>query len=118
MLSATAHRVGIDAARAADPWFFADEAWIKFILAKTGFVDVRVETEYRPTKATVGQGGGIEGWVRLMGKEFLACVSSEHRESIVEEVCETLKSVCRTESGDEWIGYVRLRVKAMKPSVT
>ena len=62
LLSATAHRVGIDAARAADPWFFADEAWIKFILAKTGFVDVRVETEYRPTKATVGQGGGIEGW--------------------------------------------------------
>ena len=110
--------MGIDAARAADPWFFADEAWMRDTLVKMGFLNLEIETEYRPTKATVGQGGGIEGWVRLMGKEFLACVPSEHRESIVEEVCETLKTVCRTESGEEWIGYVRLRVKAMKPSVT
>lgn len=118
LLSATAHRVGIDAARAADPWFFADEAWTRSMLVKIGFCNLEIETEYRPTRATRGEGGGVAGWVRLMGKEFLDCVRVEEREDVLKEVCDTLKTVCTTESGEEWIGYVRLRVKAMKPSIS
>lgn len=121
LLSATAHRVGIDAARAADPWFFADEAWIRDMLVKTGFLNLDLETEYRPTRATArgeNGGGGIEGWVRLMGQTFLEVVREEEREDVVKEVCDVLKTVCTTERAEEWIGYVRLRVKAMKPSAT
>lgn len=93
------------------------------MLIKAGFFNLEIETECRPTRATAKDdgppgGGGIEGWVRLMGKEFLNAVKEEERESVVKEVCDTVKTVCTTESGEEWIGYVRLRVKAMKPGVT
>lgn len=115
LISAVAHRCGINAARVADPWFFPDEKWMRAILEKTGYVDVVTEMEYRPTKAEQGDGGGVEGWVRVMGKWFLAAVEEEKRGELVREVSEVLKTVCGTESGEELFGYVRLRVKAMKP---
>ena len=69
LLSVVGRRVGIEKARKSDPWFFPDETWMKRMLEETvgGFKVERIEREYRPTKADEG---GIEGWLRLMGKQF------------------------------------------------
>lgn len=108
------HRIGISAARAADPWFFPDEAWMTKMLEETvgGFKVERIEREYRPTAAGAG---GIEGWVRLMGKQFFDAVSDEgEREESLKEAVETLEMLCRSPGGGDWIGYVRLRAVARK----
>jgi hypothetical protein len=77
-----------------------------------GFKIENIKREYRPTKADKG---GVEAWVRLMGKLFLDAVNEREREACVEEVCEILKTVCTSPGGgDWWFGYVRLRVLARK----
>ncbi|KAJ5037371.1 uncharacterized protein L3040_007547 [Drepanopeziza brunnea f. sp. 'multigermtubi'] len=114
LLSVISGRIGISAARAADPWFFPDETWMTKMLEETvgGFKVERIEREYRPTAADVG---GIEGWVRLMGKQFFDAVSDEgERASCVKEVVEVLETVCRSPGGGDWIGYVRLRAVVTK----
>lgn len=115
LLSAVARRVGIEKAREVDPWFFPDEQWMRQVLEETGFVVEKMELEYRPTRATEGggEGSGVEGWVRLMGKQFLD-VLGEEREEVVREVCEVLESVCARPGEGHLIGYVRLRVLARK----
>lgn len=122
LLFATARRIGIERAREADPWFFPDERWMREMLEGVGFVVERCEIEYRPTEATGGtedaKGSGVEGWVRLMGKQFLDAVGREgtrEREECIREVVHTLRSVCESPSGWVGFGYVRLRVLARKP---
>lgn len=125
LLGAVGRRVGIDKARAVDPWFFPDEGWMRTMLEDEGegggegggrfkFKVERIEREYRPTRADEG---GIEGWVRLMGKQFLDAVGkegSEEREACLTEVCDVLKTVSHSPGGGDWLGYVRLRVLARK----
>jgi len=73
-----------------------------------GFKIEKIEREYRPTKADAG---GVEGWLRLMGRQFLGVVEDEkEREECVTEVCEILKTVCSSPGGGDWFGYVRLTV--------
>ena len=114
LLSVVGRKIGLEKARDVDPWFFPDEAWMKEILeVKVGGWKVeRIEREYRPTKA---DRGGIEGWVRLMGKQFFDAVAEDDgREECVREVCEVLKTVCESPAGGQWIGYVRLRAIVRK----
>jgi len=114
LLSVVGRRIGLERARNADPWFFPGDEWMKKMLETTvgGFKVERIETEYRPTKADVG---GVEGWVRLMGKQFFDALDDQgQRDECVEEVCEILKTVCRTPDGQDQIGYVRLRAVARK----
>lgn len=116
-LSTVARRIGITAARDADPWFFPDERWMTDMLETRvgGFKVERIEREYRPTAADEG---GIEGWVRLMGKQFWDAVGrekgEEEREVCVNEAVGLLESVCRSPGGGDWIGYVRLRAIVRK----
>ena len=118
ILAAVARRIGIQAARDADPWFFPDEKWMRQVLGETGFMVERAEMEFRPTRCTdeEGKGGGVEGWVRLMGKQFFDAVPEEGgvREECIMEVVETLETVCRSPTGGSYIGYVRLRALARK----
>lgn len=117
LLFTVSRRIGIGAAREADPWFFPDEAWMKGVLEATGFAVEKMELEYRPTTATSGgnQGkGGIEGWIRLMGKQFLDAVPEKERDACVKEVMEVLQTVSESPSGWIGFGYVRLRVLARK----
>ncbi|EXF74136.1 methyltransferase [Colletotrichum fioriniae PJ7] len=115
IVMAVARRVGIDKAVAVDPWFFPDEAWLKTVLEEEvgGWEVLKVEREWRPTTADKG---GVEGWVRLMGKELLDAVPEEggQREEAVREIVEVLRHVCRIPGDGEMISYVRLRCLARK----
>jgi len=109
---------GIDpaAARARSPWFFPDEGWMSRALAQAGFNVEKIEMEYRPTELTPkdAQGkGGLEGWLRLMGANFLAAVWNEER--IIKLISKLLQKTITKEDGTQWIGYVRLRGIARKP---
>jgi len=107
--------------KAADPWFFPSDIWMRKTLEEAGF-EVKVsELEYRPTKATPrgsDGSGGLEGWVRLMGAQFLELIDkSEARDDVVKHVCAVLEDVItREEDGSQWLGYVRLRAVATKPT--
>jgi hypothetical protein len=114
ILSVIGRRVGFEKAREADPWFFPDEAWITKTMEETvgGFKIKKIEREYRPTNADAG---GVEGWLRLMGKQFLSAVEDEgEREECVKEVCAILKTVWASPGGGDWFGYVRLRAVVHK----
>jgi SAM-dependent methyltransferase len=113
LLYVVSKRVGIATAREADPWFFPDEIWMTRMLEETvgGFKVERIEREFRPTKADEG---GVEGWIRLMGKQFFDAVPEGEREEAVREACEVLKTVCESPGGGDWFGYVRLRAAVRK----
>lgn len=117
LLGALVHQcLSIEAAREASPWFFPSEALMKNLLEQVGFEIQKSELEYRPTKLTAEEGGGLEGWVRLMGAQFLDALDGEQRqEAAFKEVCEVLKTVMTHEEDESmWMGYVRLRVLARK----
>ncbi|KAF5872049.1 putative methyltransferase type 11 protein [Botrytis fragariae] len=66
----------------------------------------KLEREYR---ATPTDKGGIEGWVKLMGKQFFDVLGEgEERKEAEREVCEVLESVCRSPGGGDWIGFSSL----------
>ena len=114
LLSVVGRKIGLEKAREADPWFFPDEIWMKNMLEERvgGFKVEKIEREYRPTKADEG---GIEGWVKFMGKQFFDAVADEtERRACEKEVCDVLKTVCESPGGGEWIGYVRLRALVRK----
>ncbi|SMQ50332.1 unnamed protein product [Zymoseptoria tritici ST99CH_3D7] len=103
-------------AREASPWFFPSVAWMRACLERNGFVVEICETEYRPSRMTETEKGGLEGWVRLMCAEFLERVEDEgKKEECVRAICENVEgSVWREEDGSRWLGYVRLRAVARK----
>ncbi|KAK4116186.1 S-adenosyl-L-methionine-dependent methyltransferase [Canariomyces notabilis] len=114
LLSAVGRRVGLARAEEADPWFFPDEEWVRYMMEETvgGWKVERVEREWRPTRADQG---GVEGWVRLMASKFFEVIEDEReREECVREVVDVLEVVCRQPEGGWVFGYVRLRVLARK----
>lgn len=118
LLSALLMRQGlsIEETREACPWFFPSEEEMRKLLEGVGFVVDNSEVEYRPTRLTEEEAGGLGGWVRLMGAAFLDVLGDDEvrREEVVRDVCEVLKSVIGREDGSMWLGYVRLRVFARK----
>ena len=114
------HGIPIKEAREACPWFFPSENLIRQMVELAGFKVERSELQYRPTKLTEGEGGGLDGWIRLHGDGFLGLTKSTgDRESVVKEVCQSLQSVMtHEEDGSMWIGYVRLRILARKPWIS
>ncbi|KAL1844359.1 hypothetical protein VTJ49DRAFT_38 [Mycothermus thermophilus] len=93
LLSAVARRLpgGVKHAREADPWFFPDERWVRETMEERvgGWKVERVEREWRPTEAE--RTGGVEGWVRLMGKKWFEVLPEGEREEGVKEVVEVLE---------------------------
>lgn len=117
LLSALVHQGGrsIEEAREASPWFFPSEDWMRKTLESIGFSIDKLEVEYRPTKLTTNESGGIEGWVRLMAASMLEKLDEHRKESAVRETCDLLESIItRDEDGSKWLGYVRLRGVAIK----
>ncbi|KAL8914054.1 MAG: hypothetical protein Q9172_007170 [Xanthocarpia lactea] len=119
LIAAVVHQgVSLEEARELSPWFFPLEALMKQMVKNVGFAVQRIQLEYRPTKLTADKEGGIEGWARLMGAQFFEGLGSlEKREAAVKEVFEVLKTVISHEEDDSmYLGYVRLRVLATKPT--
>ena len=117
LLAALKHQgVSIEDAREACPWYFPSEKLMKNTLEEAGFTVLKSRAEYRPTELTTGKAGGLEGWVRLMGAQFLEVLPTEaKKEAVVKEVCDVLETVVtRQEDGSVWLGYVRLKVVARK----
>ncbi len=117
LLAALVHQgMAIEKARKACPWFFPSEHLITEMLEEIGFRVEKIKLEYRPTKLTTEKEGGLEGWVRLMGANFLdALPTHEKKEAVVQEVCDMLQTVLtHEEDGSKWLGYVRLKVVARK----
>ena len=107
--------IPIEKAREACPWFFPSETLMKQMLEKEGFVVEKSELQYRPTRLTDEEGGGLEGFIKLHGNNFLQALDESKRGAVVKEVCEVLRSVqTHEEDGSRWIGYVRLRMLARK----
>jgi hypothetical protein len=118
ILEAVSKTVGEKVARESDPWFFPDEEWMRGKLEEHGFVVEKMELEERPTRVEEGDGGGIDGWVRLMGKKFFDAVGGEGtpvREECIKETVERLEMDCKSPDEGHVIGYVRLRALARKP---
>lgn len=118
LLAALVHRtVSVEKAQDASPWFYPSEKLMRDLLTEAGFQIERSELEYRPTLLPSDTKGGLEGWVRLFGAPFLDVLrSNEERDSAVREICEVLNPVVsREEDGSVWLGYVRLRMIAVKP---
>lgn len=118
LISALVHQgLSIHRAREASPWFFPSDTWMRKSLEEIGFVVEVLEVEYRPTKLTTGDEGGLRGWVKLMGASMLEAVEDDmRRELAIDEVCDVLSTiVTRIEDGSQWLGYVRLRGVAKKP---
>lgn len=113
LLSAVGRRIGLARAQEVDPWFFPDEEWVREMLEQTvgGFEVEKIEREWRPTDADVG---GVEGWIRLMGKEFFRALGEDEREVCIREVVDVLEVVCRKPGGGFMLSYVRLRAVARK----
>lgn len=119
LLSALLYQnISVDSARKADPWFFPSEPHMNQLLESVGFQIERSKMYYRPTQLTGDEKGGLEGWVRLMGAQFLDVPDTpQKKEEVVREVCTVLESVLKhEEDGSVWLGYVRLKVVARKPT--
>ena len=117
LLAALVHQgVAIAKARESCPWFFPSEELMSEMLEEAGFEVEKMKLEYRPTKVTTEKSGGLEGWIRLMGANFLdALPTNEKKEAVVREVCDVLQTVLtHEEDGTMWLGYVRLKVVARK----
>lgn len=104
------HGVPAEKAKAANPWFFPSEVWMKNALESIGFHVDQMEIEFRPTKLTADANGGLAGWIKLMGAPFLDVLPGEKQDDAVKQICDILEPVVtREEDGSQWLGYVRLR---------
>ncbi|KAK0657257.1 S-adenosyl-L-methionine-dependent methyltransferase [Cercophora newfieldiana] len=113
LLSAIGRRIGLAKTLEVEPWFFPDEKWAREMVEVTvGGMEVeRVEREWRPTDADTG---GIEGWVRLMAKQFFEALPEGEREGCIREVVDVLEVVCAKPGGGYMFSYVRLRAVVRK----
>jgi len=107
--------LSVQEARDANPWYFPSETEMQSALTEAGFAIDKLELEYRPTKLNEGTGGGLEGWMRLMGATMLERVNEGQRDHVVKEVCDVLEDVVGRRDGGQWLGYVRLRGVATRP---
>ena len=117
LLSALIHQgMSIEKARETSPWFFPSEQLMQNMLEEAGFRVLKSKLEYRPTTVTAGKDGGLEGWVRLMGAQFLEALDTDaQREAVIKEVRNVLHTVLsREEDNSAWLDYVRLKVVARK----
>ena len=109
------HGIPMEKAKEINRWFFPSKIWMQKALESVGFTVEKIEVEYRPTKLTSTDGGGLAGWINLLGAPMVNALPVGKREYAVKQVCEVLGPVVtRDEDGTQWLGYVRLRGIAKK----
>ncbi|PVI01526.1 methyltransferase [Periconia macrospinosa] len=109
------HGYSMEEAKAINRWFFPSKEWTQHMLEKAGFAVEMIEVEYRPTKLTDVDEGGLAGWIQLLGAPMINAIPAAQRSQAVKQVCEILDPVVtKPEDGSKWLGYVRLRGVARK----
>jgi SAM-dependent methyltransferase len=118
LISALVHfGLTFDEARDKIPWFFPDDEWMTAELVKVGFKVEQIELQYRPTKLTPKDdsgGGGLEGWISLFAGGILDSI--ENKTEFVKYVYDALETAVTREDGSQYLGYVRLRAIARRPT--
>lgn len=102
---------GIDG-EARWPWYFPTPAEYVERLETHGFVVLRMELIPRPTPLPTG----MRGWLDTFANPFLAGVSVEAREAILDDVTSLLAPSLRGRAGAWTADYVRLRFAAQLES--
>lgn len=110
------HGIPMAEAKKINRWFFPSKDWTRQALESVGFAVETLEVEYRPTKLTSEEGGGLAGWINLLGAPMVEALPAAKRTQAVKQVCEVLEPVVtRHEDNTQWLSYVRLRGIARKP---
>lgn len=105
MFTLAQHGIPKEKAREINRWFFPSESWMKHALEEVGFVVEKIEVEYRPTRLTTAEdGGGLAGWIRLLGAPMLDALPAEKRDAAVQQICNVLEPVVtRFEDESQWL---------------
>lgn len=98
---------GIDG-EARWPWYFPTPSEYAERLETHRFVVLRMELIPRPTPLPTG----MRGWLETFANPFMAGITDEEREDILEEVTSLLAPSLRSRTGAWTADYVRLRFAA------
>ncbi len=93
------------------PWYFPTVGEYRAKLEGAGFVIDEIATFARPTVLPTG----MEGWLEVFARPFLAPLPAVARAGALDEVVELLRPVLCDGAGVWTADYVRLRVKAHLP---
>jgi len=109
------HGYSMEDAKKINRWFFPSKEWMQGALEQVGFTVEMIEIDYRPTKLTSLDDGGLEGWIKLLGAPMVSAIRADLRVEAVKQVCRVLEPVVtKEEDGSQWLNYVRLRGVAKK----
>jgi len=94
------------------PWYFPSPEEYRRRLIEQGFEVMVLDFFPRPTRLP----NDMTDWLEMFAQPFMAIVPDDMRRRILDEVCDSLRPILKTEDG--WIvDYVRLRCRAIKPGV-
>lgn len=95
-------------------WHFPTLGAEASLLARHGLTVETMEVEARPTALPTG----IKGWLGAFTRPALAALPPSDAAALLDQVAQSWRPFCATESG-QWVAdYVRLRFRAHKSDVT
>lgn len=83
------------------------------LLREAGFESIDAQIIPRPTPLPTG----LKGWLDTFGDSLLPGVPKGAHPRLIGEICDFLKPILSTPSGDWTADYIRLRFSARKPAV-
>ncbi len=107
-MRAAADKFGGNAALAG-PWFFPTPEAYQRRLENAGFTVERIELVARPTPLPTG----MEGWLMTFRPPFFAQFG-DRKDEVISWVTALLEPVLRTDDGQWFADYMRLRVAAVR----
>ena len=96
--------------RAASPWYFPTAQEYEARLTRAGFDVPYIEVIPRPSRLP----GDMSDFLETFAGSFTSVLPPAARRAYVEDVCDRLKGLLRTEDGTWTADYTRLRFKAFK----
>ncbi|OLL27106.1 putative methyltransferase [Neolecta irregularis DAH-3] len=102
--------ISMAAIEEANPWIFPSEHVMSEMLTRNGFQVQSITRTYRSTELP----GNIKRWFEIFAGAFLKLVSEGEKNAVLDELEQILRGSCQREDGKWFVGYVRLRVVAIK----
>jgi len=94
----------------ADPCIFPSENVMSEMLTRNGFKVESITQTYRSTMLPAS----IKGWFETFAGALFKLVPEGEKDLILDELEQVLRGSCQREDGKWFVGYVRMRVVAMK----